>query len=233
MKTITGEYLNDLWGVGAVHALYIHDGHWYHKLRKFPGALFDSNGYVVFNTEEEYRQSPHLQIRKQISVPGRIATIPGYVRVAPVAQQMAAAVLSAEPFAPEGIEDVRRRVAQTIIQRQGQPEFRSRLLAAYDHKCCITDTDAVQALEAAHIVPYKGPKTNLCSNGLLLRADLHSLFDQGLIGIDTATMTVVVAPSICNTVYTNLASANLRYPRRAADRPSKSALDWHRREHHL
>ena len=85
MKTdtdATGARLNELWGVGAAHALYIHDGHWYHLLRRFPGALFDRNGYVLFATEEEYRTSRFLSIGKQISVrkPG-ISAIPGYVRV--------------------------------------------------------------------------------------------------------------------------------------------------------
>ncbi len=77
-----GAYLNDLWGVKAAHALYIHDGHWYHQLRRFPGALFDRNGYILFATEKEYRANPHLSIGKQISIrkPG-ISAIPGYVRV--------------------------------------------------------------------------------------------------------------------------------------------------------
>ncbi len=43
--------LNKKWKVGAKHALYIHDGHWYHCLTKFPGALFDKNGYILFATE--------------------------------------------------------------------------------------------------------------------------------------------------------------------------------------
>ena len=77
-----GAYLNDIWGVGAAHALYIHDGHWYHQLKRFPGALFDRNGYIKFATEKSYRASPYLSIGKQISVrkPG-ISAIPGYVRI--------------------------------------------------------------------------------------------------------------------------------------------------------
>lgn len=77
-----GSYLNELWGVNAAHALYIHDGHWYHQLRRFPGALFDRSGYILFATEKEYRSCPQLSIGKQISIrkPG-ISAIPGYVRV--------------------------------------------------------------------------------------------------------------------------------------------------------
>ena len=43
-----GAMLNHKWGVNAKHALYRDDGRWYHVLEKFPGALFDSHGYVFF-----------------------------------------------------------------------------------------------------------------------------------------------------------------------------------------
>jgi hypothetical protein len=77
-----GAYFNDLWCVGAAHALYIHDGYWYHQLERFPGALFDDNGYILFETEDEYRSSPFLSIGKEVSVrkPG-ISAIPGYIQV--------------------------------------------------------------------------------------------------------------------------------------------------------
>jgi len=75
--------LNEAWGVGAVQARYSDDGHWYASLARFPAALFDAHGYVLFATEEEYQTSPHIRIGKQISVPKPgISAIPGYVRVA-------------------------------------------------------------------------------------------------------------------------------------------------------
>ena len=78
----TGAKLNELWGVGAAHALYIYDGHWYHQLERFPGALFDQNGYVLFRTEADFRECSYLSIGKDVSVPKPgIAQIPGYVRV--------------------------------------------------------------------------------------------------------------------------------------------------------
>src|ERR1700704_5896641 len=83
-KKIDGAYLNDLWRVRASHALYYKDGHWYHPLKSFPGALFDLNGYLLFATEEDYRSSPYLRFGKRVHIrrPG-ISAIPGYVRVAP------------------------------------------------------------------------------------------------------------------------------------------------------
>jgi hypothetical protein len=78
---LSGRDLNRLWGVGAQHALYHQDGKWYENLERFPGALFDPNGYVVFNTENDYRTSPYLHIGVKTNVPLGIASIPGYVRV--------------------------------------------------------------------------------------------------------------------------------------------------------
>jgi hypothetical protein len=124
-------------------------------LRRFPGAFFDQHGYVRFETEEDYRNCPYVQIRKQISVPNRISSIPGYVKVNPAERAIAEAALCSAGAAlqPEEIADARRRVALSVVQRQGQLEFRSRLLRIYEGQCCITATDAVQALEAAHIYP--------------------------------------------------------------------------------
>jgi hypothetical protein len=61
--------LNETRGVGAAQVRYSDDGHWYATLTRFPAALFDARGYVLFPTEEEYRTSPHMSIGKQISVP--------------------------------------------------------------------------------------------------------------------------------------------------------------------
>lgn len=75
--------LNEAWGVDAAQVRYSEDGHWYATLERFPAALFDAHGYVLFQTEQEYQSSHHLHIGKQISVPKPgISAIPGYVRVA-------------------------------------------------------------------------------------------------------------------------------------------------------
>lgn len=133
-----------------------------------------------------------------------------------------------EPFAPDSIVDARQRIIAAIISRQGQPEFRKRLLEAYIGRCAMTGCDAVEALEAAHIIPYQGTYTNHTSNGLLLRADIHTLYDLGLLAIDAETMTVLVAPSLANTVYSELMGVRLRIPEEEACRPSLDALKQHR-----
>jgi len=77
-----GRILNQRWNVGAKHALFHRDGFWYHRLERFPGAYFDSAGYIMFNTEEEYESSPHLSIGKTVYIkPGNIRFVPGYKKV--------------------------------------------------------------------------------------------------------------------------------------------------------
>jgi len=78
---VTGRRLNEEWKVGARHALYREDGRWYHQLNQFPGALFDASGYVLFETEEDYRNSGYLQIAQDVHVPDGISSMPNYVRV--------------------------------------------------------------------------------------------------------------------------------------------------------
>jgi len=81
MAVPIGRRLNTEWNVGARHALYREDGRWYHHLKRFPGALFDRHGYVVFQTEDAYRQCPQLRHGQELHVDGGISSIRGYVRM--------------------------------------------------------------------------------------------------------------------------------------------------------
>jgi uncharacterized protein DUF3883 len=85
---LTGRVLNNRFEVGAKHALYREDGKWYHKLKFFPGALFDVNGYVRFETESEFRKCSHLQIAQDVHVPQGISSIPGYTRLTVVDKEI-------------------------------------------------------------------------------------------------------------------------------------------------
>ena len=137
-------------------------------------------------------------------------------------------VIAASEFDPTSIEDARKRIESSIVQRQGQGEFRARLLNIYQGRCAVTGCDASSALEAAHIVPYRGRETNLDENGILLRADIHTLFDLGLIAIDSSTMTIVLSPTLSGGHYSLLAGKSVSTPRDPACHPSKEAIDVHR-----
>ena len=130
-------------------------------------------------------------------------------------------------FNPENLTDARKRNTTAIVQRQGQPRFRSDLLRAYGGKCSITDCDAEAGLEAAHIVPYLGDKTNCLANGLLLRADIHTLFDRYLISIDPNTNKIIVSSSLLNTCYKELNGKMLKSPQNPSAIPSPKSLAHH------
>ena len=68
------------------------------------------------------------------------------------------------------------------------------VLDAYGGQCAITGSDAGPALEAAHPRPYRGVDSNVISDGLPLRGDIHTLFDLGLLlAIDPVTRQIVVS----------------------------------------
>lgn len=139
-----------------------------------------------------------------------------------------AAVASVGAFDPLGVFDAREKTFASIVRRRGQTAFRDSLLGAYGGRCAVTAYDEPSVLEAAHIVPYMGAETNHPANGLLLRADIHTLFDLGLIAIDTDPMVVLLAPEVGSGSYAPLASARLNLPTIPHLRPSKQALDLHR-----
>lgn len=86
MASRIGDLLNRRWKIGARHALYHKDGVWYHQLRYFPGALCDPQGYVLFQTESDFRKCPRLRIDQDVNVVGHISDLTSYVRV-PTAQR--------------------------------------------------------------------------------------------------------------------------------------------------
>lgn len=68
-------------------------------------------------------------------------------------------------------------------EREGQHAFRKEILKNYQRQCAITREKTVPVLEAAHIEPYAKSQNHLPSNGLLLKSDIHKLFDEGLVSI--------------------------------------------------
>ncbi|MCX8007453.1 MAG: HNH endonuclease [Coriobacteriia bacterium] len=124
--------------------------------------------------------------------------------------------------------DERQRVIASVVRRQGQPYFRRQLLRAYEGKCAFSEYDAEDALEAAHIEPYRGPTSNSLQNGLLLRADMHDLFDLFLVAVDTSAQTLLVSEELASTAYAKYAGKRLHLPKDKSIWPSVDRLDWHR-----
>jgi putative restriction endonuclease len=136
-------------------------------------------------------------------------------------------------FDPENVSDGRERLLREIVNRQGQPAFRNRILDAYGRRCAITNSNVVETLEAAHICPYRGTHTNKVPNGILLRADIHTLFDLRLIAIDTSDYSILIADRLKDSPYARFSGRPVRPPSKHRDHPNKQALDEHRRKARL
>ena len=111
-----------------------------------------------------------------------------------------------------GGQTARERVWKQIVQRRGQRRFREILLQSYQETCQVTGFTGVEALEAAHIVPYAAGQyqANDPTNGLLLRADIHTLFDLDLLKVDPNGLKVRIMEPLHSTSYMRYHDAELR-----------------------
>jgi len=125
-----------------------------------------------------------------------------------------------EAFDPDDT-DRRNLVERQIRERRGQQRFRDDLRTRYDDRCLATGCTVLAVLEAAHISPYRGDADNHPENGLLLRSDIHTLFDLNLLGIDPALLQIKVHPDVVQE-YTFLDGRVINWP--TEDRPSQAAL---------
>ncbi len=144
-------------------------------------------------------------------------------------RKIAASLEEKGTFNPKDQSDERERTLVQIAQRRGYT-FRRRLIAAYEGRCAVTKCDAKPALEAAHILPYAGDKSDFICNGLLLRGDIHTLFDLDLIGINPRTFAVALARSLRGTSYDELAGKAISMPKDKDKRPNLAALKRRWRE---
>jgi putative restriction endonuclease len=83
-----------------------------------------------------------------------------------------------------------------IMPRLGQGSFRLLLTDAYRYRCAMSGERTLPVLEAAHIRPYSQAQDHSLSNGLLLRSDLHKLFDLGYVGVNPKTLKIEVSRRI-------------------------------------
>jgi hypothetical protein len=127
--------------------------------------------------------------------------------------------LGADYRGPEDAQQLR-----AISVRRGQRDFRDRLFAAWKRRCVITECRVEGLLEAAHIIPHSEETDYRTSNGLLLRCDVHTLYDIGLLSIDQY-MRVHLAPALLTSEYKPYEGKRIeRRPEVSSDAPSQDAL---------
>ena len=116
--------------------------------------------------------------------------------------------------------------------RLGQGAFRVLVTDAYSRKCSITGEKTLPVLEAAHIRPYSDSGPHFISNGILLRSDIHKLFDSGYLTI-TNDLKVEVSSRIKvefqngKEYYQYHGRDLLNIPDKKIDRPDIKFIDWH------
>jgi putative restriction endonuclease len=120
---------------------------------------------------------------------------------------------------------------QLVRPRLGQGIFRVAVMDAYSRACAITQEHSLPALEASHIQPYAKNGPHEVRNGVLLRADLHRLFDQGYVTI-TPQYRLEVSPRLREDYrngrsYYPLHGQQISMPGSADDAPNADFLRWH------
>lgn len=92
----------------------------------------------------------------------------------------------------------RQRRLASVWERPGQAKFRRKVFEMFDARCLISGCETLAVLEVAHIVPVSCGGGDEAWNGIPLRADLHRLFDAGIITIDAQNWTISVGQAARN-----------------------------------
>ena len=124
---------------------------------------------------------------------------------------------------------------QLVRPRLGQGSFRLAVTDAYGRACAVTTEHSLPTLEAAHIKPYARGGEHVVANGLLLRRDIHRLFDLGYVTVGADDQRFEVSRRLKDEwengrVYYEMRGRPIVLPGRAEDHPSREVLDWHNRE---
>ncbi len=115
--------------------------------------------------------------------------------------------------------------------RLGQQSFQAVVLGAYGQRCAVTGEKIRPVLQAAHIRPISFGGEHRVDNGLLLRSDVHTLFDRGYLGIDSKHRLLVSrrlrADFDNGEQFYQRVGEPIRIPERRIDRPNREFLEWH------
>jgi putative restriction endonuclease len=115
--------------------------------------------------------------------------------------------------------------------RLGQRSFQAVVLDAYHRRCAISGTHIPPVLQAAHIRPVTAGGEHRLDNGLLLRSDVHTLYDRGYLGVDPK-FRLQVSPRLREDFsngdqFYAMAGQVISLPERKVDRPGPEFLEWH------
>ena len=141
-------------------------------------------------------------------------------------------MVAAERGDPEHADGPRFGEAYLTRGRLGQGAFRVLVTDAYQRKCAVTGERTLPVLQAAHIKPYSELGPHRVSNGILLRSDLHTLFDMGYVTVNRDLKLEVSARlkeewQNGREYYAYHGRSLVFRPEGEANRPGTEFLDWH------
>lgn len=119
---------------------------------------------------------------------------------------------STESFIEQANDDDLAKIQAWINIRKNQTVFRRAMLKIYRNKCAVTGIRIKEVLEAAHIVEHAREGINSNENGILLRADIHRLFDRHLLSIHPETLIIHLHESLLNGEYAKYHGERINTP---------------------
>lgn len=134
------------------------------------------------------------------------------------------------PTVAELEQDARMFVQMKQAVRTGQRKFRKKLLDAYDGRCALTGCEVDDVLQAAHIIDYRGQASNIVPNGLLLREDIHTLYDRSLLSVNPEDLSIMLNPRIMQSEYRGFSNHTLSIPKQTELQPNRKYLEIHHRK---
>jgi putative restriction endonuclease len=170
----------------------------------------------------------------------------GYSDQTPVGRHVWAAVQATLPRYPAGLYAPDSAPAASLVledappqyglaltkMRLGQGAFRATVMEAYDKRCAISGEKTLPVLDAAHIKPYAEAGPSVIGNGLLLRSDLHTLFDKHYLTVNADNLVIEVSPRIRKEFsngkeYYRFHGQALNRPKDKAALPAQQFLQYH------
>jgi 5-methylcytosine-specific restriction protein A len=198
---LTGEKLKEIWNIDVIDALYRETGDWYHLLKNFPAALFDKNGYIIFHTEEEYKNNSYLQIGKELHIPKGISNISGYIKIIEngniqeISQEINIEAAEDMDKPPPNGEMINSRKVVSIERLIRNTNVTNWVKKLYNNCCQICGTtiklsDNENYSEGHHIIPlsHKGP--DIIHNLICVCPNHHVQLDYGAIKIDKTRLKI-------------------------------------------
>ncbi len=157
----------------------------------------------------------------------------------PIVDAVAKRILDRDDWRTGASENIENQesmygIPRLVAPRLGQGGFKAFVQEAYARQCAITRHQILPTLQAAHILPVSEGGQHRVDNGLLLRSDVHTLFDRGYLGVDDHYRLLV--SSRLRTEFGNgeefysMEGQNIAVPSSTTNRPSAEFLSWHQQK---